>query len=242
MDNWKHTAPPKYNHPFNKRLSDTDYDFLPTNFFFLHLGKLVTSAHWKIPAWHTYHYLPNVNSPIIFSRGSLVAQMVKNLPAMQETQFWCLSWEDPPGEENGNQLQYYCPGITWTEESGKLQSMGSQRVGHNLMTKQQHPFYLNPDFWRVSYVLSSREGTHIPTHLVHPDDTDLASKLQSEVCYYIVLILCVSSYSFSVICGPHPQTLSHTTLCKVLLSESCIQSLTPPLLSSLEKGCFRIWC
>ena len=29
-------------------------DFLPTNFFFLHLGKLVTIAHWKIPAWHTY--------------------------------------------------------------------------------------------------------------------------------------------------------------------------------------------
>ena len=90
------------------------------------------------------------------------------------------------------------------------------------MTKQQHPFYLNPDFWRVSYVLSSREGTHIPTHLVHPDDTDLASKLQSEVCYYIVLILCVSSYSFSVTCGPHPQTLT----ADILRSSLCSQKVS----------------
>ena len=36
-----------------------------------------------------------------------------------------------PGEGNGNPLQYYCLEIPWTEELGRLQSMGSQRVGHN---------------------------------------------------------------------------------------------------------------
>ena len=36
-----------------------------------------------------------------------------------------------PGEGNGNPLQYYCMENPWTEERGKLQSMGSQRVGHD---------------------------------------------------------------------------------------------------------------
>ena len=38
----------------------------------------------------------------------LVAQMLKKLPAMQETQLPSLDWEDPPGEGNGNPLQYSC--------------------------------------------------------------------------------------------------------------------------------------
>ena len=36
-----------------------------------------------------------------------------------------------PGEGNGNPLQYYCLENPWTEEPGRLQSMGSQRVGHD---------------------------------------------------------------------------------------------------------------
>ena len=42
-----------------------------------------------------------------------------------------------PGEGNGNSLQYSCWKIPWTEEPGGLQSMGSQRVRHNLVAKQQ---------------------------------------------------------------------------------------------------------
>ena len=40
-----------------------------------------------------------------------------------------------PGEGNGNLLAWRIP---WTEEPGRLQSMGLQRVGHNLVTQQQH--------------------------------------------------------------------------------------------------------
>ena len=36
-----------------------------------------------------------------------------------------------PGEGNGNPLQYYCLESPWTEEPGRLHSMGSQRVGHD---------------------------------------------------------------------------------------------------------------
>ena len=42
------------------------------------------------------------------SEASLVAQMVKSLPAMQETWIRSLSREDSPGEGNGNPLQYPC--------------------------------------------------------------------------------------------------------------------------------------
>ena len=40
-----------------------------------------------------------------------------------------------PGGGNGSPLQNSCLGNPWTEEPGGLQSMGSQRVGHNLVTK-----------------------------------------------------------------------------------------------------------
>ena len=58
---------------------------------------------------------------------SLVAQMVKNLPAMQETWVQSLDWDDPL--QNG--MAPYCSilawRIPWTEEPGGLQSMGYQR-------------------------------------------------------------------------------------------------------------------
>ena len=63
--------------------------------------------------------------------ASLVAQMVKNLPAMQETRVQFLSQERSPGEGNGNPLQYSCLENPWTEEPGGLQSMELQRVRQN---------------------------------------------------------------------------------------------------------------
>ena len=67
-------------------------------------------------------------------RASLVVQMIKNLPAMQETQVWFLGRGRFPGEGNDNPLQYSCLRIPKTEEPGGLQSMGSQRGGHDWAT------------------------------------------------------------------------------------------------------------
>ena len=64
--------------------------------------------------------------PFPSSEASLVAQMVKSLPAMQETWIRSLSREDSPGEGNGNPFQSSAWRISWTEESGELQSVGSQ--------------------------------------------------------------------------------------------------------------------
>ena len=57
---------------------------------------------------------------------SLVIQMVKNLPSMQETQVLSLDWEDPL-EEEWKPTPIFLPGESrWTEEPGGPQSMGSQ--------------------------------------------------------------------------------------------------------------------
>ena len=58
-----------------------------------------------------------------------MAQMVKNLPAMQETQVRFLDWEDPLEKEMATHSSILAWKTPWTEEPGGLQSMGSQRVG-----------------------------------------------------------------------------------------------------------------
>ena len=65
------------------------------------------------------------------TRASLVAQPVKNLPAMQESQSQPLGWEDPLEKGMATHCSILAWRIPWTEEPGGLQSIGSQRVGHN---------------------------------------------------------------------------------------------------------------
>ena len=61
----------------------------------------------------------------------LVAQTVKHLPAMQETQVQSLVWEDPLEKEMATHSSLVAWRIPWTEEPGRLESMGLQRVRHN---------------------------------------------------------------------------------------------------------------
>ena len=62
--------------------------------------------------------------------ASLLAQMLKNLPAMQKTQV-DPSWEDPLEKEMAMHSSILARRIPWTEEPGRLPSMESQRVGHD---------------------------------------------------------------------------------------------------------------
>ena len=62
---------------------------------------------------------------------SLVAQTVKHLPTMQETQVQSLGQEDPLEKEMATHLSTLAWKIPWMEEPGWLQSMGLQRVGHD---------------------------------------------------------------------------------------------------------------
>ena len=73
----------------------------------------------------------------LFSSSSLsspVAQRLKRLPAMQETQVRSLGWEDPLEKEVATHSSILAWRIPWMEEPGGLQFTGSQRVGHDWAT------------------------------------------------------------------------------------------------------------
>ena len=65
------------------------------------------------------------------TKTSLVAQMVKRLSIMWETRVRSLGWEDPLEKEMAIHYNTIAWKIPWTEEPGRLQSMGSQRIRHD---------------------------------------------------------------------------------------------------------------
>ena len=65
--------------------------------------------------------------------GSVVTQLVKNLPAVQETRVQSLGWEDPPEKEMAAHSSILAWEIPWTEG---YRPWSCKRVGYNLVTKQ----------------------------------------------------------------------------------------------------------
>ena len=88
---------------------------------------------------HCPVYAGRENSPLslpllVKVTDSLVAQMVKHLPAVQETGVQSLGQEDPLEKETATHSSTRTWKIPWREEPGRLQSMGSQRLSLSLMT------------------------------------------------------------------------------------------------------------
>ena len=69
--------------------------------------------------------------PLQYSWASLVAQMVKNPSAMRETWVQSLAWDNALEDGIATHSSILAWRIPWTEEPGRLQSMGSHRVGHS---------------------------------------------------------------------------------------------------------------
>ena len=80
-------------------------------------------------------YLPNPGIepgfPPLLLETSLVAHTVKHLPTMRETRVQSLGWKDLLEKEMATHSTILAWRIPWTEEPCRLQSMGSQRVGHD---------------------------------------------------------------------------------------------------------------
>ena len=76
-------------------------------------------------------------------RASLVAQIVKNLPAMWEIWVWSLGREDPLEKDMATHSSTLAWKIPWTEDPSRLESMGLQRVGHDWATNILIPTTLN---------------------------------------------------------------------------------------------------
>ena len=75
-----------------------------------------------------------IASTVQQSELAMVAQRLKRLPVMRETRVQSLGWEDSLEKEMATHSSILAWRITWTEEPGWLQSMGSQRVGHDRAT------------------------------------------------------------------------------------------------------------
>ena len=92
-----------------------------------------------------------------------VAQRVKNLHAMQETRVQFLGWEDSLEKEMANHSSILAWKIPWTEKPGRLESMGSKRVGHNwatntLISKSPPPTLL---LIRITFVSRGDQVEHL---------------------------------------------------------------------------------
>ena len=77
---------------------------------------------------------------LLYTRTSLETQSVKNLSVMQKTQIQSLGWEDPLDKEMATHSSILTWRIPWTQEPGELQSMRSQRVGHDWGTNPSLPY------------------------------------------------------------------------------------------------------
>ena len=93
---------------------------------------LLTKFYWELVTFiHLRRVYPSLGA-------SPVAQMVKHLPAMQETQVQFLSQEDSLEKGMVTHSSILVWKIRWTEEPGGLQFIGSQRVRHNWATNHAH--------------------------------------------------------------------------------------------------------
>ena len=111
-------------------------------------GSNLHLLHWQADSLS----LSPLGSPYInthtYTWASLIAQSVKNRPAMQETWVGFLGWEDPLEKEMATHSSILAWRIPWTAEPGKLQSMGSQESDmilqpnsnrHNICSSPQIP-------------------------------------------------------------------------------------------------------
>ena len=95
------------------RCPSTDERIKTKNFMFIYI--------------HMHTYITHIY--FIYLGASLVAQMVKNLPAVQENLVPSLGWKDPLVKGTATHSSILAWKIPWIEEPGGLQSMVSQRVG-----------------------------------------------------------------------------------------------------------------
>ena len=121
------TWPKSWSFSFSNRNSNEYSEFVS---FRIHLFDLA------IPRTQEFSAAPqfkSINSVVLSLHwASLVAQRVKCFPAVWETQVWSLDWEDPLEKEKATYFSIFDWRIPWTEKPGRLQSTGSQRVGHDL--------------------------------------------------------------------------------------------------------------
>ena len=99
---------------------------------------------------HSHRWTENQDSDECYKQEtSLVAQTVKRLSTMWETRVQSLGWEDPLEKEMAIHSSTIAWKIPWTEEPGRLQPTGSQRVGHDWATLPYLTFCIAGRFFTI---------------------------------------------------------------------------------------------
>ena len=118
-----------------------------------------------------------------FTEASLMDQMAKKLPAMQETQVISPSQEDPPEKGMATHSSTLAWRIPWTEEPGRLHSMGSQRNRHEWATN-----IVDLQYFRSTAEWFSSIHTHVKVKvaqlclgLCNPKDNTIHGTLQARI-------------------------------------------------------------
>ena len=95
------------------------------------MGVYIYNIHFSGVIYIYIHTHTHSHIYICMYWACLVAQTVKNPPAMRETWVRSLGWEDALKEGMATHFSILAWRIPWTEEPGRLQSMRSQRIGHD---------------------------------------------------------------------------------------------------------------
>ena len=88
--------------------------------------------------WLNFSKISDLDTTIIHDWASLIAQLVQNLPATQETWVWFLGWEDPLEKEMATHSRILAWEIPWTEEPGGLWSMRLQKSQTQILYQLSH--------------------------------------------------------------------------------------------------------
>ena len=142
------------------------------------------------------------------SWASQVAQMVKNPPAILETQeMWVrsLGWEDPLEKRMATHSSILAWEIPWTEEPGRLQSMGSQRVRHSWAINSSLVYHKSASNWSNLYPK--------PWYKHHPQCLNLANNVWFfPLTIFVCRLLIVFKYL------AEGKTVGAKTVCFIALS------------------------
>ena len=123
----------------------------------------------------------------VFLLPFLISQMVKNLPAMQETWVQSLVQKDPLEKGMATHSSILAWRIPWTEEPGRLQSMGSQRVRHDWVTFYLRFSYNSLFCLCIYFFLLFSDFKHIVWNY-HLFPSGIYASQMHEFCYLLLLL------------------------------------------------------
>ena len=129
-------------------------------------------------------HLEQEEQGLLWERASLVAQMVKNLPTMREAWVGGLGQEDPLEKGMDTHSSMLAWRIPRAEKPGELQSMGSQRVGHDWVT-HTHKHTHTPTLWEGPCALEEGGGVISPMDLEVEEVENLNGFPQRAFCMHM---------------------------------------------------------